>query len=357
MDIQALAQQIYDKHGARSLLQLKTAFDGQTAPFTPEARCTLIEALITLGADIDAHLKESDDEALSPENEESVLHIAAALNDEAAVRILLKAGADMTAQDYAGATPFFYAARNERAGALNVMLEAGASVRETWAANAETPIHWAARSGSAACVKALVEAGADLNALNKRGLTLMHQAVSQWEEHDEVVKLLLSYGVSATQPDANGSTPLHLAALHGLNASATLLLVHHADPNATNKRGQTPLHYAMENHHASFAALLCEAGADVNAHDNDGETALHYGAGNVFCVRALCAAGADPNVAATDTGETPLYRAVWLNRVDSVRALLELGANPKLADKQETTPMDLALLNNYTECIDALKTN
>ncbi len=355
IDIQSLAKQVFDKYGTRCLLHLKTAFDGQTEQFSAEDRCTLFDALINLGADIDAHLKESDDKVLSPENEESVLHIATALEDDAVIRLLIKAGADMTATDYANATPLFYAAQNQRAAVLNVLLEAGASVNEKWATKGETPIHWAAKSGSAACVQALVEAGADLQAINKRGMTLMHQAVSQWTDHADVVRLLLSCGVSPTQPDANGSTPLHAAALHGLNASAQLLLAHHADPNAKNERGQTPLHYAMENYHASFVRLLRVAGADVNARDNDGETPLHYGAGNVFCVRALIAEGADPNVAATDTGETPLNRAVWLNRIDSIRALIELGADPNLADTQGCTALDIAVLNEYTECIEALK--
>ena len=72
----------------------------------------------------------------------------------------------------------------------------------------------------------------------------LHNAV---ECNDRMeVERLLSQGVNANAPQAQGYTPLHRAVISGSDVSIINVLLHHnADVNAKDVRGNTPLHHAV----------------------------------------------------------------------------------------------------------------
>jgi len=113
--------------------------------------------------------------------------------------------------------------------------------------------------------------------------------------------------------DAQGNTPLHLAAQanYGRNGDEVdRLIAAGADVNATNFAGQTPAHLAIigeltpfKGSVTGFESLpkLLKAGANVNVQDRDGMTPLLLVASSDSVFRqgmfqALMEAGADPNV-------------------------------------------------------------
>lgn len=86
------------------------------------------------------------------------------------------------------------------------------------------------------------------------------------------------------------------------------------DPGAVKRRGgnrTTPLHHAVFEDHAEVAALIIDYGVDINARDDINDTALAW--------------------------------ATNMQSPDSVRLLLERGADWTLKDSKGLTPLELAL--------------
>lgn len=132
----------------------------------------------------------------------------------------------------------------------------------------------------------------------------------QWGDLDAIKELLASAPWLATQADANGFTPLHVAAMWGHCDIAERLLRAGADMNARNRAGMTPLHGAAMADHVDVVHLLLAGKADVKARDGMGNTPLYFAVwdGHRQVVELLLQYGADP-LAENEKGETPLQRA------------------------------------------------
>jgi len=127
--------------------------------------------------------------------------------------------------------------------------------------------------------------------------------------------------------DAQGQTPLMLAAAFGSRESLRILLDSKADVRAVGTGGVTPLHLATLD--SLKTRWLLDAGADVNAVTQLGRTPLIVaasGQGTVDVVRQLLAKGASVN-AADAVGITPLIASASVNDADVVNLLLAHGAD------------------------------
>jgi ankyrin repeat protein len=129
------------------------------------------------------------------------------------------------------------------------------------------------------------------------------------------------------ESSADGWGPLHLAAAFGGPQATALLLTHGAH---VHRFSRNPMH-----NHALHACI---------ALSQDCET-----------VRLLLEQGADVNMAQAG-GYTPLHQAAANGRADLVGILLEAGANPAILCHRGKAPADYALERKHEAVVQLLST-
>ncbi len=98
--------------------------------------------------------------------------------------------------------------------------------------------------------------------------------------------------------DANGRTPLHIAAANGSVAMAELLIEKGAGLGKKDLLGNTPLHAAVDGDQKNMVELLIAKGAEIDGFNGDRHTPFMLAArntGNVEIGRMLLRSGADLN--------------------------------------------------------------
>ncbi|KAK2492495.1 hypothetical protein MC885_007928 [Smutsia gigantea] len=138
--------------------------------------------------------------------------------------------------------------------------------------------------------------GLGVNVTNQDGSTPLHVAALHGRE--DLITLLLKHGASAGARNVNQAVPLHLACQKGHFQVVKCLLDSNAKPNKMDLSGNTPLIYACSNGHHEVAALLLQHGASINVSNNKGNTALHEAVmeKHVFVVELLLLHGASVQV-------------------------------------------------------------
>lgn len=127
--------------------------------------------------------------------------------------------------------------------------------------------------------------------------------------------------------------------------------------NASDGAAETPVHgNAWVGNHRAVRRLL-RKGWSVNVLDSTGESPLHgaCASGRATVVSVLLANGADPNIQAMDTGNTPLHWACgWDGALGIVRSLLKAGASQDLTNASGEKPIDIARRFGRGKIVDLL---
>ncbi|XP_009433500.1 ankyrin repeat domain-containing protein 27 isoform X8 [Pan troglodytes] len=152
-------------------------------------------------------------------------------------------------------------------------------------------------------------------------------------------------GVNVTSQD--GSSPLHVAALHGRADLIPLLLKHGANAGARNADQAVPLHLACQQGHFQVVKCLLDSNAKPNKKDLSGNTPLIYACsgGHHEVVALLLQHGASIN-ASNNKGNTALHEAVIEKHVFVVELLLLHGASVQVLNKRQRTAVDCAEQNS-----------
>ena len=161
------------------------------------------------------------------------------------------------------AAPVADAARRGDLAAIRTLLKQGADASMPHP-DGMTPLHWAAERGEPAMADALILAGANVTAVTRLGgYTPLHLAARNGNA--PVLRALLKAGSKPAVPTSTGATALHFAAEAGSIESINALMDAGADANARDAEfGQTPLVFAVSAGQVDAMKTLIKRGADVN---------------------------------------------------------------------------------------------
>merc|ERR1719159_2382025 len=148
-----------------------------------------------------------------------------------------------------------------------------------------------------------------------------------------------------------------------------MLLRHGSVKDARTKNGDTALHLACRDNRPDLIRVVMRGGADCNAQGRRGHSPLHVVADRGFVKAAETLL--DPANRATEersekltvkvnvldgeiSMQTPLHLAAWQGRVELCELLVKNSAYVDIADKDSMTPLNLAIMRNHKDVVQAL---
>lgn len=238
-----------------------------------------------------------------------------------------------------------------------------------WADNA---LLQAMRAGDAVRAQQLLSAHAPVNERDDTGATALMWAAQRSDS--ALTMQLLTAGADPNLRDAEGLGPLQIAIENHASEVALQLIEHGADARAARENGESVLMTAARIGDVPVMKALISHRADVNAHEAQfNQTALMWAAGHPEAVRLLLEHGAkvaartkiwrvtqavytpryrpldanpwlhDKEYVTRKGGQTALFFAIQQDDADSVKALLDAGADVNDRSADGDTPLLLAL--------------
>ncbi|HRI75738.1 MAG TPA: ankyrin repeat domain-containing protein [Alphaproteobacteria bacterium] len=251
--------------------------------------------------------------------------------DAAAVEQMLNQGANPNKTDFNGLSPLAAARALKWDYVENLLLDYGAKPQSGTLPNPD------------------VYVGKD------KDLPLLVYAASYQGTHANYILSLLEQGADTELADKEGRTAAHWAAIFNNVWLIGHLAARGADMNRPYAEGSLrPLHFACMNGAYEAVDALMDYAACEHINEKVGpqkETALHLAAGRkgaADTVRLLIELGADVN--ATDArSRTPLLRAIDARDLDTVRVLIRSGADvPKMPCETDRNPPLFELVNSHS---------
>ncbi|KAL3859689.1 hypothetical protein ACJMK2_009896 [Sinanodonta woodiana] len=309
------------------------------------------------------------------------------------VKLLLKTGSDVNAQDWDGEPPLILALRKNCLDIARVLINhKKIAIDKVDPLTKKTALHFATENMMVDVVKWLITGGCDLNKADIESNIALHLAVSA-RFHDIVDILVSQKNCLIKFYNRAGMVPLHIACKSDDVQSVKLILgvikerakkksntddlgelLMNENYLSVNVNSETIyekdscLHLAARNGNKEVLKLLISHGAKVNAKNNLGQTPILL----ACCLQSvsnsmkssnhdnsvpeiLLKAGADPNVRShmrnwkpgpKNVEITPLVMSCICNNVELCRSLIKYGANINLCDSTGQSPLFTALDNN-----------
>lgn len=325
----------------------------------------------------------------------TVLHLAAQINDADLVTYFLIKGADPKIRNNAGDTALHTAIYYNAFEAAKVLCQTdtcifecntqGKTALETGLSkdpafydifisdktgsikdvNGRTIVHYFVESKNLTAVKKAVAKKIPISVKDKSNKTPLDLAFNYINDFSsvEIAAELIMGGADEVETNFSyfqdalivrnlnnrfddGQTPLHLSAINGHNAIAKYLLQNKADTSVQDSAGATPLHEAIRYGNLEIAKMLLDAGANVNAKDNLGKTPILLIIPKDKIKQTydlLISYNADLNQKDM-YGDTILHTAAMLQvNTQILENLTKHGADINARNKEGVTPLQIAI--------------
>jgi ankyrin repeat protein len=304
---------------------------------------------------------------------------AAQQGNRDALRAALKEGGDVNSAQGDGMTPLHWAAVRNDVEMADLLMYAGANVKATTRIGSYTPLLVAAKGGNAKVIDTLLKHGADPDRPTTNGTTALMLAAASGNV--DAVRILAYYSTNINaRENVKGETALAFAAASGRADAIRVLTAAGADPKVTTNEVNLAA-FAKEEQEA-FAALRGANGGAPAAAGRGGRggapaeggrgaapappqipgvsrqynytelvaywgglSPLHIAArqGQLESVKALLEAGADVNQQSAGDKITAINIATINGNFDLAKYLLDKGADPNAAETNGVTPLYAAL--------------
>ena len=233
--------------------------------------------------------------------------------------------------------------------------------------NGTSAVHTAVEENHFEVLEAMIRKGINVNLTEDRpavaGTTLLHKACAYG--FPKMVQILMDAGADDTMKDVNEETPAHVAVSEKVyfkkiteeERAEMIKALKHID--IPGRGGQTPLMLAQDYHlHISgtLTPVLIAKGADVNRKDDEGNNAIMLYA-KWYChmsvLKPMVKAGLDIN-ARNNEGNTVLHLALKNRCSEEARYLLKKGADYTIANKEQATPLQIAVEQGLEEVLELM---
>ena len=255
------------------------------------------------------------------EDGNTVLHIAAQVDDADLITYFIFKGADPELKNLDGDTPLHVAIKRNSFNAAKALsavsstlfsrdgegmtaLDMGLMTNELYYdmfittksgelrdIEGQTIVHYFVKTKNLKGIRQCIAKGIPISVKDDNGKTPLDVAFENLEDEEsvEIAAELVMGGADEVETEFayfqeamlarnvncrfdDGQTPLHLSAMYGHTAIAKYLLESDADTAVQDSSGATPLHEAVRYGNIEIARALLNSGANVNARDNLGKT-------------------------------------------------------------------------------------
>lgn len=116
------------------------------------------------------------------------------------------------------------------------------------------------------------------------------------------------------------------------------------DLNTRIYKGRTLMHYAVIGNNYGVVVLLAKLGVNANLCDDNYNTPLHLAVmkDSYYVVSELLKIQDIDSNALGEFDQTPLHKAVITGNLNTIKLLIQKGADPLMVDEKNQSPLDYA---------------
>lgn len=306
-------------------------------------------------------------------NGETSLHVAVKKNHPKLVKLMLENGAlPNIFSDENCESALHFAIRNDSEEIIKILVSQNIAFQNVdfnlKTTAGDSPLSLALTLKRHDIVPLLIKGGSNVNAKNKDGLTLLHQAILN--KSPETAIFLIKTGAHIEESTPEGESPLILAIREECEEVVDMLCSKGA--SMLSGIGTNPLYLALEMRQENVANILVSHGIDLDCWSPDGDgsllTLLHRSLSDdiadeyiaCYLIKKGCDIDSSKQLDSNSSfeivldRESPLHMCCRLGFLQTAQVLIKSGANLNCLNFENQTPLHVAIKNKHEVIIRLL---